>query len=61
MAEQGGACTANPVSCFDPGGVATGSHTFARVGPGDFVLIVDAYNPGDEGGADFVLTGTIPP
>jgi len=53
--ELGGDCDANMVDCHDPEGSSTGKATFTRVGPGNFLIIVDAYEPGTEG----VVQGTL--
>jgi hypothetical protein len=55
--EDGGNCDETPVSCFDPVGSASGSTTFPRVPPGDYLILLDAVDPGDEGSVTFRLTG----
>ncbi|MEM9194711.1 MAG: DUF4215 domain-containing protein [Myxococcota bacterium] len=53
--ELGGDCDENPFSCHDPVGAITGTNTFTRVPAGDYLMIVDAHDPGDEGMVNFSL------
>ncbi len=56
LGEEGGSrCDDYPVSCYDPVGVSSGSHTFARLTAGNYVILSDAYDPGDEGMVDLTL------
>ncbi|HJL16005.1 MAG TPA: DUF4215 domain-containing protein [Sandaracinaceae bacterium LLY-WYZ-13_1] len=56
FSELGGNCDENPVACHDPVGMASGSTTFPRLGPGRYVLVVDAHDPGDEGRVTLTLS-----
>ena len=56
--EEGDTCDEYIVGCYDPAGDTTGSTQFNRIGPGNFMLIIDAYNPGDEGQVDVTLEAT---
>jgi len=55
--EAGGNCDETPVACFDPVGSPSGSTTFPRVPPGDYLILLDAVDPGDEGSVTLRLTG----
>ncbi|MCU0663415.1 MAG: hypothetical protein MUC50_13945, partial [Myxococcota bacterium] len=55
FSEQGGDCDANQVGCLDPGGEESGTTSFARLAAGNYLLIVDAYDPGLEGAFQFSL------
>ena len=55
--ESGSNCDDAPISCFDPVGAAVGSTTFSRVPPGDYLILLDAVSPGDEGNVTLRLTG----
>jgi hypothetical protein len=54
--ERGGACDTTLVSCFDPFGDADGITVFPRLQPAPYLLIVDAFDPGDEGSVTVWLT-----
>ncbi|MBN2801927.1 MAG: hypothetical protein JXR91_02415, partial [Deltaproteobacteria bacterium] len=53
--ESGDACDASMTGCYDPAGEITGSTTFNRMNPGNYMLIVDAFSPGDEGKVDVTI------
>jgi hypothetical protein len=54
--ERGGDCDENPAGCHDPAGMAAGSHTFRRLSPGGYLMIIEANSPGDEGNVTLRLT-----
>ncbi|MCP4676644.1 MAG: hypothetical protein GY854_14245 [Deltaproteobacteria bacterium] len=54
--DRGGSCDSSQVDCYDPFGATDGSITFNRIAAGNYVLIVDAYDPGAEGSIDLVLS-----
>jgi cysteine-rich repeat protein len=54
--EAGGACDETPFACHDPAGATTGITTFRRLDPGNYVMIVDAHDPGEEGTVSLRLT-----
>jgi len=54
--DLGGDCDSSQVDCYDPFGATNGSITFNRIAAGNYVLIVDAYDPGMEGSVDLVLS-----
>jgi hypothetical protein len=56
--EGGGECDEHPVSCHDPAGQPTGSTVFQRVAAGAYLILIDAYDPGDEGDVDVTLHAT---
>ena len=54
--EYGGACDTTLLACFDPTGEQNGTTSFPRLQPGFYLLIVDAFDPGDEGQLTLWLT-----
>jgi hypothetical protein len=56
MFEGGGACDENQAACYDPYRAPAGSTTFNRLAAGDYILIVDAHDPGGEGFVKVDLT-----
>jgi hypothetical protein len=55
-AEVGGFCDETPVACHDPASMPSGMTTFRRLAAGSYLLVVDAFDPGDEGTATVRLT-----
>jgi cysteine-rich repeat protein len=60
LLEDGGDCDETPIQCHDPTGAATGTVSFPRLQPGNYLILVDAYDPGDEGQVSLNLTA-LPP
>jgi cysteine-rich repeat protein len=55
MEEGGGECDDHQISCHDPTGSTTGSVTWRRLAAGSYLVMVDAYGPGDEGSVSLTL------
>ena len=53
--EAGGACDDAPVTCTDTFGLTSGSDLLTTLTPGDYIIITDAVNPGDEGTIDLTI------
>jgi cysteine-rich repeat protein len=56
LRESGGDCDDSPIACFDPTGASTGTTTFPRLSAGSYLMMVDAFAPGDEGLVNLILT-----
>ena len=54
--ELGGNCDEHPVACHDPVGAGMGSTSFPRLAPGNYVMVIDAHDPGDEGRVTLTLS-----
>ncbi|MDY0000335.1 MAG: DUF4215 domain-containing protein, partial [Polyangia bacterium] len=60
LRESGGDCDESPIACYDPVGAASGSTTFPRLSAGSYLILVDAFDPGDEGLVNLILTARTP-
>jgi hypothetical protein len=53
--DAGGECDVYQVTCHDPIGSAFGSFRITRMNAGDYILIIDAHDPGGEGTASVAM------
>jgi len=55
MEEAGGECDEHQISCHDPTGATTGAVDWRRLAAGTYLVMVDAYAPGDEGSVSLTI------
>jgi hypothetical protein len=49
-------CGANPVGCYDPKGTLSGSNTFTNLGPGEYYVITQPFEPKGQGPVTVTLS-----
>jgi hypothetical protein len=53
--EAGGECDEHQISCHDPTGSTTGSVDWRRLPAGNYLVIVEAHSPTNEGSVDLTI------